>query len=115
MHDRTKALMARGTQFLPIESALQLATDVVAWSADHAPHWYPLDVCVNHLNAAGAGSTRGTAFALGHAVAYIESVLERGLEIDAFAPMLQLFLDEREDFFVALANVRATRTTCSMV
>jgi methylmalonyl-CoA mutase N-terminal domain/subunit len=109
-NDPLKEYVARGTQFLPIPAAVHLATDVVAWSAEHAPHWYPLDVCVNHLNAAGAGSTAGTAFALANAVAYIEAVLERGLAIDSFAPMLQLFLDEREDFFVALANVRATRT-----
>jgi methylmalonyl-CoA mutase, N-terminal domain len=109
-NDPLKEYVARGTQFLPIPAAVHLATDVVAWSAEHAPHWYPLDVCVNHLNAAGAGSTAGTAFALSNAIAYIEAVLERGVAIDSFAPMLQLFLDEREDFFVALANVRATRT-----
>jgi methylmalonyl-CoA mutase N-terminal domain/subunit len=108
-NDPLKEYVARGTQFLPIPPAIRLATDVVAWSAENAPHWYPLDVCVNHLNAAGAGSTAGTAFALGHAIAYIEALLERGLAIDTFAPMLQLFLDEREDFFVAAANVRATR------
>jgi methylmalonyl-CoA mutase N-terminal domain/subunit len=108
-NDPLKEYVARGTQFLPIPPAVRLATDVVAWSAEHAPHWYPLDVCVNHLNAAGAGSTAGTAFALGHAVRYMEDLAERGLDADAFAPLLQLFLDEREDFFAALANVRATR------
>jgi methylmalonyl-CoA mutase, N-terminal domain len=108
-NDPLKEYVARGTQFLPIESALQLAGDVVAWAAERAPQWYPLDVCVNHINAAGAGSTAGTAFALANACAYLENVVERGVPIDSFASKLQLFLDEREDFFVALANVRATR------
>jgi len=108
-NDPLKEYVARGTQFLPIEPAVRLACDVVAWTAAEAPHWYPLDVCVNHLNQAGAGSTNGTAFALANAVTYIEELLGRGLAIDSFAPTLQLFLDEREDFFVALANVRATR------
>jgi methylmalonyl-CoA mutase, N-terminal domain len=108
-NDPLKEYVARGTQFLPIEPAVRLAGDVVAWTAEHAPHWYPLDVCVNHLNAAGAGSTAGTAFALANAIGYIDHLLDRGLEIDAFAPSLQLFLDEREDFFAALCNVRATR------
>jgi methylmalonyl-CoA mutase N-terminal domain/subunit len=109
-NDPLKEYVARGTQFLPIPPAVRLATDVVAWSAENAPHWYPLDACVNHLNQAGAGSTAGTAFALADAIEYIEALLERGLPIDSFAPMLQLFLDEREDFFVTVANVRATRT-----
>jgi methylmalonyl-CoA mutase, N-terminal domain len=108
-NDPLKEYVARGTQFLPIEPAVRLATDVVAWCAEEAPHWYPLDVCVNHLNAAGAGSTAGTAFALANAIAYIEALLARGCDVDRFAPMLQLFLDEREDFFAATANIRATR------
>lgn len=108
-NDPLKEYVARGTQFLPIPAAVRLATDVVAWCADHARHWYPLDVCVNHINAAGAGSTAGTAFALANAITYIETLLDRGVAVDRFAPMLQLFLDEREDFFVAVANVRATR------
>ncbi|MFI0418702.1 methylmalonyl-CoA mutase family protein [Spongiactinospora sp. 9N601] len=108
-NDPLKEYVARGTQFLPVEDAVQLAADVVEWSARHAPHFYPLDVCVNHLNAAGAGSTWGTAFALGNATHYIQTLIDRGLPIDAFAPQIQLFLDEREDFFAAIANVRATR------
>ena len=82
---------------------------MVEWSAENAPHFYPLDVCVNHLNAGGAGSTAATAFALGNAIHYIETLVERGVDVDAFAPKIQLFLDEREDFFAAIANVRATR------
>lgn len=108
-NDPLKEYVARGTQILPIEPAVRLCGDVVAWTAEHAPHWHPLDVCVNHLNAAGAGSTAGTAFALANAIRYLEHLTGRGVDIDAFAPTLQLFLDEREDFFAALCNVRATR------
>jgi methylmalonyl-CoA mutase N-terminal domain/subunit len=108
-NDPLKEYVARGTQFLPVRPALRLAGDVVEWCAQHAPHWYPLDACVNHLNSAGAGSTRGTAFALANVIAYVEEVLSRGADIDAFVPSLQMFLDEREDFFVAVANIRATR------
>lgn len=108
-NDPLKEYFARGTQFLPIKPAVRLAADVVEWCARNAPHWYPLDACVNHINSAGAGSTAGTAFALADAITYVEDLLSRGLQIDEFAPMLQMFLDEREDFFVAVANIRATR------
>jgi methylmalonyl-CoA mutase N-terminal domain/subunit len=108
-NDPLKEYVARGTQFLPVRPAVRLACDVVEWCAREAPHWYPLDACVNHINAAGAGSTAGTAFALANTIAYVEDLLARGLSIDEFAPLLQMFLDEREDFFVAVANIRATR------
>jgi methylmalonyl-CoA mutase N-terminal domain/subunit len=108
-NDPLKEYIARGTQFLPVPPALDAAVDVVEWCADNAPHWYPLDACVNHINAAGAGSTRGTAFALANLITYCEALLRRGKDFDSFAPMLQMFLDEREDFFVGVANVRASR------
>ncbi|MBS1860272.1 MAG: methylmalonyl-CoA mutase [Actinobacteria bacterium] len=108
-NDPLKEYYARGTQFLPVEAAVRLAVDVVEWCAENAPHWYPLDACVNHINSAGAGSTAGTAFAIADAIAYVETLVGRGLDVDSFAPQLQMFLDEREDFFVAVANVRATR------
>jgi methylmalonyl-CoA mutase N-terminal domain/subunit len=108
-NDVLKEYVARGTQFLPVRPALRLAVDVVEHCARHMPHWYPLTACVNHINAAGAGSTRGTAFALANAICYIEEALRRGLTIDRFASQLSMFLDEREDFFVAVANLRATR------
>lgn len=108
-NDPLKEYVARGTQFLPLQPAVRLACDVVEWTTEMGLPWYPLDICVNHLNAAGAGSTAGTAFALANAIHYIEELVDRGLDVDAFAPTLQLFLDEREDFFAALSNVRATR------
>jgi methylmalonyl-CoA mutase N-terminal domain/subunit len=108
-NDPLKEYVARGTQFLPVRPAMRLACDVVEHCAREIPHWYPLTACVNHMNAAGAGSTRGTAFALANAIAYIGELARRGLPVDAFASQLTMFLDEREDFFVAAANLRATR------
>lgn len=108
-NDPLKEYVARGTQFLPVEAALKLSCDVVEWCAAQAPEWWPLDMCVNHLNAAGAGSTAATAIALSNGVCYIDELVGRGLLVDAFAPRFQLFADERDDFFVAVANVRAAR------
>lgn len=108
-NDVLKEYIARGTQFLPVRPALRLAVDVVEYCTRRLPHWYPLTVCVNHINAAGAGSSRGTAFALANAICYIDEALARGIRIDDFASQLTMFLDERADFFVAVANLRATR------
>ena len=108
-NDPLKEYVARGTQIFPVEAAVRMACDVVEWCARHAPHWRPMDLCVNHLNAAGAGSSWGTAFALANGLAYIDELLRRGLSIDEIAPLLAVFADEREEFFVAVANLRALR------
>jgi len=66
-------------------------------------------VCSNHIDVAGAGSTAGTAFTLANAKCYLDEALRRGLAIDEVAPLMRLFLNEREDFFLAVANYRVTR------
>jgi len=108
-NDPLKEYIARGTQILPPEPAAKLATDAVAWCVENAPHWSPLTVCVNHINAGGAGSSMGTAIALGNARHYLKLLLEQGYSIDQVAPLLHMFPDERHDFFISIANLRALR------
>ncbi|MFH1603787.1 MAG: methylmalonyl-CoA mutase family protein [Pseudomonadota bacterium] len=108
-NDPLKEYIARGTQILPSQPAAQLASDCVAWCVDHAPGWSPMTVCMNHLNAGGAGSSRATAMALANAIHYIGLLLAQGYSIDQVAPLLHMFPDERHDFFVTVANLRALR------
>jgi len=108
-NDPLKEYIARGTQILPYAPAAQLATDCVAWCVEHAPHWSPMTVCVNHINAGGAGSSRATAIALANALHYLQLLLDQGYGIDQVAPLLHMFPDERHDFFNAVANLRALR------
>ena len=108
-NDPLKEYIARGTQILPPQPAARLAVDAVEWCIENAPHWSPMTVCVNHINSGGAGSSQGTAIALGNAIHYIELLLARGHSIDRIAPLLHMFPDERHDFFVTVANLRALR------
>ncbi len=108
-NDPLKEYIARGTQILPPGPAARLAVDAVEWCAAHAPNWSPMTVCVNHINSGGAGSTKGSAIALANAIHYIELLLKRGCSIDAVAPLIHMFPDERHDFFVTVANLRALR------
>ena len=108
-NDVLKEYVARGTYIVPIRPAVRVATDVVAYCARNTPHWFPMTFCTNHINAAGAGSSKATAFALANGICYIEHLLEKGYGIDEIAPLFTMFLDERSDFFVAICNFRATR------
>jgi len=108
-NDPLKEYTARGTQILPPTPAAKLAADAVAWCVEHAPNWSPMTVCVNHINAGGAGSSMGTAIALANARHYIDLLLKQGYSIDQVAPLLHMFPDERHDFFVSVANLRALR------
>lgn len=108
-NDPLKEYLARGTQIIPAAPAARLAVDPVEWCAGHAPNWSPITVCYNHLNAGGAGSTWGAALALANAVHYLDLLMERGCAIGSVAPLFHMFPDERHDFFVSVANLRALR------
>ena len=108
-NDVLKEYVARGTQIFPAEPAMRFAVDALEWCVEHAAHWIPITVCSNHIDVAGAGSTAATAFTLANAKCYIDEALRRGLTVDDVAPLMRLFLNEREDFFLAVANYRVTR------
>lgn len=108
-NDILKEYVARGTYIFPIRPSVRVTTDVVGYCARHAPHWYPSTLCANHLNAAGAGSTRAAAFAMANGACYLRHLSEKGYPIDEVAPLFSMFLDERSDFFVAICHFRAAR------
>lgn len=108
-NDILKEYVARGTFIYPIEPSVKLTTDVVAYCIDQIPHWNPLSACVNHINGGGSGSSAGTAFALKNAQHYVDDLLNQGYHIDQIAPMISMFLDDRDDVFAEIANLRATR------
>lgn len=108
-NDPLKEYLARGTQIIPAAPAAKLAVDPVEWCVTHAPNWSPITVCYNHLNAGGAGSTWGASLALANAVHYLDLLVERGCAIDDVAPLFHMFPDERHDFFISVANLRALR------
>lgn len=108
-NDPLKEYIARGTYIYPMESAVKLACDAVEWCINNAPHWRPITFCANHINAAGAGSTKATAYAMANGFVYIDELIRRGYSMDQIGPLLCLYLDEREDFFVTVATARAAR------
>ena len=108
-NDVLKEYVARGTYIFPVQPAVRVATDVVGYCARNIPHWYPITICANHLNAAGAGSSKAAAFALANGICYIKHLLAKGYQIDEIAPLFTMFLDERLDFFVSICLFRAAR------
>jgi methylmalonyl-CoA mutase N-terminal domain/subunit len=108
-NDILKEYVARGTYIFPIRPSVRVTADVVGYCARHAQHWYPSTLCANHMNAAGAGSTKAAAFAMANGVCYINHLLGKGYKIDEIAPLFSMFLDERADFFVAICHFRAAR------
>lgn len=108
-NDPIKEYIARGTQFLPIEAAVKLSTDVVQYVAENVPAWLPISISGSHMKQAGATTVQEAAFTICNGIAYIEACLRKGMKIDDFGHQIELHYCTEMDFFEEVAKYRATR------
>ncbi len=108
-NDILKEYAARGTYIYPIQPAMKLATDVVEWCSREMPHWNSISISGYHMREAGCNAIQEVAFTIANAIAYVEHVLERGLDVDTFAPRLSFFFAAQTDLLEEVAKFRAAR------
>jgi len=107
--DILKEYIAQKEWCFPIEPAMRLVTDMIEWCTEHMPRWHPISISGYHIREAGATAQQELAFTLKNGFTYVERALERGLDIDAFAPRLSFFFNSHIDFFEEIAKFRAAR------
>ena len=108
-NDILKEYIARGTFIYPPQASMRIVTDLIAWTARHAPRWNAVSISGYHMREAGGTAVQELAFTLGNAIAYIEAAARAGLEVDAFAPRLSFFFSSDRDFLEEIAKFRAAR------
>jgi methylmalonyl-CoA mutase N-terminal domain/subunit len=108
-NDILKEYMAQHAWCYPIEPALRLIVDLFEWAADNAPQWNTISISGYHIREAGATAVEELAFTLANGFTYVERGMQRGLNVDRFAPRLSFFFDIHNDFFEEVAKLRAAR------
>ena len=108
-NDVLKEYVARGTFIYPPKPSLRLAADLIAWCAREAPRFNAISLSGYHMREAGSTAVQEIAFTFSNAIAYIEAVLERGVEVDSFAPRLSWIFNTHMNFFEEIAKYRALR------
>ncbi len=108
-NDILKEYAARGAWIFPPEPALRLIADTIEFCAEKAPRFNPISIAGAHFRDAGATAVQELAYTLADAVAYVERVLARGMDIDTFAPQLSFFFYTHNDLFEEVAKYRAGR------
>ena len=73
------------------------------------PRWHPVSISGYHIREAGSTAQQELAFTLKDGFTYVERALERGLDVDDFAPRLSFFFNAHIDFFEEIAKYRAAR------
>jgi methylmalonyl-CoA mutase, N-terminal domain len=107
--DILKEYIAQKEWCFPIEPALRLLTDMIEWCTKRMPRWHPVSISGYHIREAGSTAQQELAFTLKDGFTYVERALQRGLDVDDFAPRLSFFFNSHIDFFEEIAKYRAAR------
>jgi len=108
-NDNLKEYISRGAFIFPVKPMMKITADVFEWCSKEMPRFSPISVCGYHIRESGCNAAEEMAFAFLIAVAYIEYALERGLDIDSFAPRISFNLGNTMNFFEEIAKFRAAR------
>ena len=108
-NDILKEYIARGTYIYPIRPAMRIITDLFAWASREMPEWNTISISGYHIREAGSTAIQEVAFTLANAIAYVQSAIDAGLDVDVFAPRLSFFFNAHNNFLEEIAKFRAAR------
>ena len=107
--DILKEYIAQKEWCFPIDPAMRVMGDMIEWCSKEMPRWHPVSISGYHIREAGATAAQELAFTLKDGLTYVEQAVERGLDVDSFAPRLSFFFNAQIDFFEEIAKYRAAR------
>jgi methylmalonyl-CoA mutase, N-terminal domain len=108
-NDILKEYIARGTYIFPPGPSLRLIADIVEFCAKEVPGWNTISVGGYHMREAGCTAAQEIAFTLADGITYVQTCVERGLNVDDFAPRIAFFFNCHMNFFEEVAKFRAAR------
>jgi methylmalonyl-CoA mutase, N-terminal domain len=107
--DILKEYIAQKEWIFPPEPSMRLVIDMIEFCAKEMPLWHPISISGYHIREAGSTAAQELAFTLADGFAYVEAAIERGLDVDDFAPRLSFFFNAHLDFFEEIAKYRSAR------
>jgi len=107
--DILKEYIAQKEWIFPPEPSMRLVIDMIEFCAKEMPLWHPISISGYHIREAGSTAAQELAFTLADGFAYVEGAVERGLDVDDFAPRLSFFFNAHLDFFEEISKYRAAR------
>src|SRR5438874_7129344 len=107
--DILKEYIAQKEWIFPPEPSMRLVVDMIEWCSRELPRWHPISISGSHIREAGSTAAQELAFTLADGFAYVDACVERGLDVDDFAPRLSFFFNAHLDFFEEIAKYRAAR------
>ena len=114
-NDILKEYIAQKEFLYPPEPSMKLVVDTVEFCAERVPQWNTISISGYHIREAGANALQELAFTLYDGISYVRACVERGMDVDEFAPRLSFFFDCHNNFFEEIAKFRAARVIWAKV
>jgi len=108
-NDMLKEFIAQKTFMCPPEPSIRIITDTVEYGTHDVPRWNTISISGYHIREAGSTAVQELAFTLADGIAYTQHAVERGIDVDSFAPRFSFFFNSHLDFFEEIAKFRAAR------
>ncbi len=108
-NDILKEFLVRNTYIYPPAPSMRIVADIISFTAENMPRFNSVSISGYHMQEAGATAVQELAFTLADGLEYVRAALDRGLDIDSFAPRLSFFFAIGMDFFMEIAKLRAAR------
>jgi methylmalonyl-CoA mutase N-terminal domain/subunit len=108
-NDILKEYIAQKSWIFPPKPSMRIITDILEYATKHVSRWNTISISGYHIREAGSTAVQELAFTLADGFAYVEAGIERGLDVDAFAPRLSFFFNAHTNFFEEIAKYRAAR------
>jgi methylmalonyl-CoA mutase N-terminal domain/subunit len=108
-NDMLKEFIAQKEWISPPAPSVRIIVDMIEFCTRHAPRWHPVSISGYHIREAGSTAVQELAFTLADGIGYVQAAVERGLDVDEFAPRLSFFFNVHIDFLEEIAKFRAAR------
>lgn len=108
-NDILKEYVARGTYIYPPKASMRLITNIFEYCAKEVPRWNTISISGYHIREAGSTAAQEVGFTLANGIAYVESAIKAGLDVDEFAGQLSFFFNSHNDLLEEVAKFRSAR------
>jgi methylmalonyl-CoA mutase N-terminal domain/subunit len=108
-NDILKEYIARNTYIFGPAASMRLVTDICSYCAQHMPEWNSISISGYHMREAGATAAQEAGFTLANGIAYVQSMIDKGMDVDSFAPRFSFFFAANTNFLEEVAKFRALR------
>ncbi len=108
-NDVLKEYIARGNYIYPPQATMRLTTDLFEYCHERVPKWNTISISGYHFREKGCSAVQEVAFTLSSGIAYVQAAIDKGLDVDEFAPRLAFFFNGHNNVFQEVAKFRAAR------